>query len=61
MKKRLQKLALNRETLRSLEDVRLEGANGGSISGLSCENSCPWSTPRSHCLTCRDCSFDVCA
>lgn len=62
MKRRMQKLTLNRETLRSLEDVRLGEAIGGSITGgQSCENSCPWTFPRSQCLSCRNCSIDFCA
>lgn len=61
MKKRLQKLTLNRETLRSLEDARLEGAAGGTFTnGDSCWNSCPFTFPRSQCLSCRNCSIDVC-
>ena len=62
MKKRMQKLTLNRETLRSLEDLHLQGANGGSITGGdSCWNSCPWTFPRSQCLSCRNCTIDFCA
>ena len=61
MKKQMKKLALHRETLRTLEEVSLLGAEGGSIalSEFSCWNSC--STPRSLCATCRDCSVILCA
>lgn len=59
MKKQVKKLALNRETLRTLEALRLEEANGGSIGdSVTCWNSC--STPRSLCATCRDCSVAFC-
>lgn len=50
MKKYSKKLALNRETLRFLEDSRLEDAQGG-FTDFTCHNSCN-STPRSGCDIC---------
>jgi hypothetical protein len=40
MKKISKKLALNRETLRSLEDGNLREAAGGLPTDASCANSC---------------------
>jgi hypothetical protein len=50
MKKLPKKLELHRETLRFLEDNRLENAHGG-LTEYTCHNSCN-STPRSWCETC---------
>lgn len=44
------KLTLHRETVRLLEDIRLENANGG-FTDFTCHNSCN-STPRSGCEIC---------
>lgn len=50
MKKSNKKLTLHRETLRFLEDFRLETANGG-YTDFTCHNSCN-STPLSGCEIC---------
>jgi hypothetical protein len=50
MKRSAKKLTLHRETLRLLEESRLEQAHGAS--GVdTCHNSCN-STPNSGCQTC---------
>ena len=55
MKKSVKRLSLNRETLRTLED--LQGIHGGFNTDASCANSCdPVSVricPSSHCTTCQ--------
>jgi hypothetical protein len=55
MKKSVKRLTLNRETLRTLED--LSGINGGWATDASCVNSCdPVSVricPSSMCTTCQ--------
>jgi hypothetical protein len=51
MKKYSKKLTLNRETLRFLEDRRLEDVQGGYHTDFTCHNSCN-STPRSGCEIC---------
>lgn len=51
MKKFPKKLALHRETLRFLEDTRLENAQGGDFTDFTCHNSCN-SIPRSGCEIC---------
>jgi hypothetical protein len=50
MKKSSKKLTLHRETLRFLEDIRLENASGG-LTDFTCHNSCN-SIPRSGCEIC---------
>ena len=50
MKKSPKKLALHRETLRFLEDIRLEDARGGHTE-ITCHFSCD-TTPRSRCAIC---------
>jgi hypothetical protein len=40
MKKVSKRLNLNRETLRSLDENRLQGVNGGFATDASCANSC---------------------
>ncbi len=53
MKKSPKKLALHRETLRYLEDHRLENAQGGALTDYTCHFSCD-TTPRSRCATCEN-------
>ena len=50
MKKSSKKLTLHRETLRFLEDIRLDNVHGG-YTDYTCHNSCN-STPLSGCETC---------
>lgn len=50
MKKSQKKLSLHRETLRYLEDFRLEEAHGG-YTEITCHFSCD-TTPRSRCPVC---------
>ena len=40
MKKSTPKLKLNRETLRNLEQLQLEGIAGGITAGSACIDSC---------------------
>ena len=58
MKKSLKKLALHRETLRSLDDHTLENVAGG-YTEYTCHNSCP-TLPRSKCETCDNYTLQLC-
>lgn len=53
LKKKLKKISLNRETLRSLDGENLEGVRGGATVG--CTRNPTVCNPNSGCYTCGVC------
>lgn len=55
MKRKIEKLTLTRETLRNLEEARLQGAAGGAAVSYPVQCSypalCPVSYPKTRCAT----------